>query len=203
MRARIRGLVEPVVVHEGVDLEDVEVVRAGRRYVLRITVDADGGINHDELSDVSRAISAALDDAETSAGELTPGAYTLELSSPGLDRLLTLARHWRRNHGRLVSVKIGGKLVTGRVVAVTDGGVGLDVNGRRTDATFAELGPGRVQIEFNRVAELTDDDLGPEFADDTTDLDDLADDADDLDGVDGVDHEDDGAATHSEVEDES
>ncbi len=72
LRGRLRSLVEPVVTDEGFDLDDVTVSRAGRRYVVRITVDADGGINHDELSEVSRTISAALDDAEKRSGELTP-----------------------------------------------------------------------------------------------------------------------------------
>ena len=52
---------------EGLDLEDLSVTRAGRRYVVRVTVDGDGGIGHDELSDVSREISAALDEAEQRA----------------------------------------------------------------------------------------------------------------------------------------
>jgi ribosome maturation factor RimP len=165
LRARLRTLVEPVVTDEGLDFEDVSVSRAGRRYVVRITVDADSGINHDELSDVSRAISARLDEAEQSAGDLTPGAYTLELSSPGIDRPLTLPRHWRRNQGRLVAVRVGGRQVTGRIVAVSAAGVSLDVNGKRLDSAFAELGPGRVQVEFARVAELTDEEIGPEIID--------------------------------------
>ncbi len=165
LRARLRTLVEPVVTDEGLDLDDVTVSRAGRRYVVRITVDADGGINHDELSDVSRAISAALDDAEQRLGELTPGAYTLELSSPGVDRPLTLPRHWRRNQGRLVSVKVGGRQLAGRVVAASADGVSLDVGGERVEAAFTELGPGRVQVEFARMADLTDEEIGPEITD--------------------------------------
>jgi ribosome maturation factor RimP len=165
LRSRLHTLVEPVVRSEGLDLEDVTISRAGRRYLVRITVDADGGVGHDELSDVSHAISASLDEAEESSGDLTPGGYTLELSSPGVDRPLTSARHWRRNVGRLVAVRLGGRLVTGRVSAVSEVGVSLNVNGERTEASFAELGPGRVQVEFARLAELTDDEIGPEIVD--------------------------------------
>ncbi len=165
LRARLRSLVEPVVTDEGLDLEEITVTRAGRRYLVRITVDEDGGINHDELSDVSRAISATLDEAEQRAGDFTPGSYTLELSSPGIDRPLTLPRHWHRNQGRLVVVRVGGRQVTGRVVAVSADGVGLDVGGERVEATFTELGPGRVQVEFTRLAELTDEEIGPEIID--------------------------------------
>lgn len=166
LRARLAALVEPVVAREGLDLEEIAVSRMGRRYLIRVTVDADGGIGHDELTDVSRAVSAALDEAEERTGALTAGSYTLELSSPGVDRPLTAPRHWHRNVGRLVTVRIAGAQVTGRVSATTEGGVSLDVDGRRLDATFDELGPGRVQVEFVRLNDLTDADLGPEIADD-------------------------------------
>jgi ribosome maturation factor RimP len=169
LRERVRGLVEPVIVAEGLDLEEVAVSRLGRRYLVRVTVDADGGVGHDELSDVSRAVSAALDAAEERSGELTPDSYTLELSSPGVDRPLTQPRHWHRNVGRLVAVRLAGHQVTGRIAATDMHGVSLDVDGRRLHATFEELGPGRVQLEFTRLAELTDDEFGPELPDDRED----------------------------------
>jgi ribosome maturation factor RimP len=165
LRNRLRTLVAPVVSAEGLDLEDVTVARAGRRYVVRITVDGDGGVGHDELTDVSHAISTSLDEAEETSGDLTPGGYTLELSSPGVDRPLTLPRHWQRNVGRLVAVRLGGRQITGRITAVSEAGVSLDVNGLATEAAFAELGPARVQVEFARLAELTDDEIGPEIVD--------------------------------------
>jgi len=165
LRERLRGLIDPVVAREGLDLEEITVSRLGRRYLVRVTVDADGGIGHDELSDVSRGVSAALDAAEERSGELTPGSYTLELSSPGVDRALTQPRHWHRNLGRLVSVRVDGRQVTGRVTATDERGVSLDVDGRQLHATFDELGPGRVQVEFTRLAELTDEQFGPEVAD--------------------------------------
>jgi ribosome maturation factor RimP len=160
LRARLTALIEPMVAREGMDLEEVTVTRMGRRHLVRVTVDADGGIGHDELSDVSRAVSDALDEAEERSGELTPGSYTLELSSPGVDRPLTQPRHWHRNVGRLVAVRIAGRSVTGRVTATDQRGVSLDVDGRRLDATFDELGPGRVQVEFARLADLTEEEFG-------------------------------------------
>jgi ribosome maturation factor RimP len=165
LRTRLRSLVEPVVTDEGLDLEEVSVSRAGRRYLVRVTVDSESGVGHDELSDVSRAISATLDAAEQATGDLTPGAYTLELSSPGVDRPLTLPRHWRRNVGRLVAVRVGGRPLTGRVLAVSDDGVSLDIAGKGLDAAFSDLGPGHVQVEFARMADLTDEEIGPEIID--------------------------------------
>lgn len=161
LRARLHEVIEPVVAATGLDLEELAVTRAGRRHLVRITVDGDSGVGHDELSDVSREISAALDAAEESGGELTSGAYTLEVSSPGVDRPLTLPRHWRRNVGRLVVVRAGDRTLTGRILAADESVVSLDAGRGAVTVAFTDLGPGRVQVEFSHVAELADD-LGSE-----------------------------------------
>ncbi|MCU7723755.1 ribosome maturation factor RimP [Actinoplanes sp. KI2] len=148
-RARVRAVIEPVIAQAGYDLEEVNVSRAGRRHVVRVLVDTDGGINLDDVAVVSREISAALDEAEEHGGEVLAGEYQLEVGSPGVDRPLTLPRHWRRNRGRLVAVNG----LTGRLVDVDDAGVVLDVDGVTRALTFAELGPGKVQIEFKRLDE--------------------------------------------------
>jgi ribosome maturation factor RimP len=168
-KARVRAVIEPVIEQAGYDLEEVNVSRAGRRHVVRVLVDTDGGINLDDVAVVSREISAALDEAEERGGEVLAGEYQLEVGSPGVDRPLTLPRHWRRNRGRLVAVNG----LTGRVVGVDDAGVTLDVDGATRALTFAELGAGKVQIEFKRLDEA---DFGDE--------DDIADfgDEDDVDG---------------------
>src|SRR5215475_519418 len=88
LRSRLHAVVEPVVSAAELDLDGLTVRPAGRRLVVRVTVDGDAGVGHDELSDVSRNISMALDRAEERAGELTPGSYVLEVSSPGVDRPL-------------------------------------------------------------------------------------------------------------------
>jgi ribosome maturation factor RimP len=154
-------LLEPVVRAAGMDLESVRVSQAGRRRLLRLVVDADGGVALDQIADVSREVSARLD-ASDAMGE---APYTLEVSSPGVDRPLTEPRHWRRARGRLVSAPLAAAArdfsgqtaapgeppaVRGRVVAAGDGGVTLDVGGDRRDFAYAELGPGRVQVEFGR-----------------------------------------------------
>ncbi|MEU4568513.1 ribosome maturation factor RimP [Micromonospora sp. NPDC023956] len=193
-RSRLRAVIEPVVVAAGYDLEDLSVSRAGRRHVVRVIVDGDRGVSLDAVADVSRAVSAALDAAEEASGDIVAGEYQLEVSSPGVDRPLTLPRHWRRNVGRLVRVTArmtvpeqragqpGDRQVTGRVLAADDERVALDVDGERAEWTYAELGPGRVQVEFNRLDEIDEAD---EF--DATDED--GDDIDDIDDEDDVEDE--------------
>jgi ribosome maturation factor RimP len=161
-RARVRAVIEPVVAAAGYDLEDVGISRAGRRHVVRVLVDTDGGISLDDVAIVSREISAALDAAEEQGAEVLAGEYQLEVGSPGVDRPLTQPRHWRRNRGRLVAVNG----LTGRVVETDDRGVVLDVDGTPRELRWTELGPGRVQIEFKRMDEA---DFGDEADDDEED----------------------------------
>ncbi len=159
-KARVTAVIEPVVRAAGYDLEDVGLSRAGRRHLVRVLVDADGGINLDGVAVVSRAISDALDAAEESGDEVLAGEYQLEVSSPGVDRPLTLPRHWRRNVGRLVAVNG----LTGRVSAADDEGIVLDDR----EIRYADLGPGKVQIEFKRMdeAEFGDEDESDDEDDD-------------------------------------
>lgn len=146
-RQQVRAVVEPAVTGIGYDVEDVTVETAGRRRLVRIVVDRDGGIDLDAVADVSRAVSAALD-----ADDLLGGtAYTLEVTSPGVDRPLTDPRHWRRAAGRLVRVTLtGGETLTGRVRGADDAAVTLDVDGDVRTLAHTELGPGHVQVEFGR-----------------------------------------------------
>jgi ribosome maturation factor RimP len=154
-RARLAAVVSPVVAESGYELEEVTVSRAGRREVVRVIVDSpsDGGISLDAIAEVSRRVSAALDASESAAG-IGAAPYTLEVTSPGVDRPLTEPRHWRRSLGRLVSVRHSDRSLTGRVVAADseqDGSVTLTVDGRDEQLPYGELGPGRVQVEFNRT----------------------------------------------------
>ena len=167
-RTRLRAVIGPVVSGSGYDLEELTVSRAGRRHVLRVVVDGDNGVNLDAVADLSRAISAALDAAEEGGPALSSAEYVLEVSSPGVDRPLVLPRHWRRNIGRLVAVRAGERQVTGRVIAVDDEIVALEIDGALTEFGYDELGHGRVQVEFGRIDEIDDDELD-EFDDDDED----------------------------------
>ena len=147
---RLTQVLEPVVSAAGLDLESVRVVSAGRRRLLRVVVDADGGPSLDDIAELSRALSAELD----SSGVMGESAYTLEVSSPGVDRPLTAPRHWRRAQGRLVRVPLTDASpgfpgpVLGRVQVAGPAGVTLDVDGQRREYGYQELGPGQVQVEF-------------------------------------------------------
>ena len=143
--AELRRVLEPVVSEAGYDLEDVVVTPAGRRRLVRIVVDRDGGVSLDDVADVSRAASEALDASDDMLGN---APYVLEVTSPGVDRPLTEPRHWRRNVGRLVTVHLReGEPRTGRLTAATDGDITLD------DGEPLALGgvvKGVVQVEFKR-----------------------------------------------------
>ena len=154
-RDHLLELLTPLVSAAGYDLEDVTVTSAGRRSLVRVTVDADGGIDLDAVATISRLVSDALDkDAEDpKSPRALAGAYVLEVSSPGVDRPLTEPRHWRRATGRLVKVEVGGTTLTGRVLECSGTGVTLDVGGTRRTAPWSELGRGKVQVEFNRGTE--------------------------------------------------
>lgn len=165
--ARLTSLIESVLTAMDIDLEAVKITSAGRRVVLRIVVDADGGVSLDDIAEVSREVSAKLD-AKNAMGE---APYTLEVTSPGVDRPLTQPRHWRRATGRLVVVPLIAKdqnserqahagLVEylGRIIDVDQDRVTLEIDGARRTFSLSELGPGRVQVEFGRLDEVDDAD---------------------------------------------
>jgi ribosome maturation factor RimP len=151
-RERLAAIVEPVVAAAGYDLEEITVTPAGRRRLVRVVVDADDGISMDDVAEVSRAVSAALDEHDAVVDGLVAGApYVLEVSSPGIDRPVRTPRHWRRATGRLVQVPVTGHgTVTGRVLRADDAGVALEVAGAEHAYGYDALGSGRVQVEFSR-----------------------------------------------------
>jgi ribosome maturation factor RimP len=149
--ARLAAIVEPVVAAAGYELESVEVTPAGRRRLVRVTVDADAGVSLDGVAEVSKAVSAALDDHQNVVG---PAPYVLEVSSPGVDRPLTVPRHWRRATGRIVRVPVTGRgRLEGRVLRADDDGVVLETGGEQCTLGYELLGHGRVQVEFSREEE--------------------------------------------------
>jgi ribosome maturation factor RimP len=165
---QVMRVAEPVIHALGMDLESVKVTTAGRRRLLRVVVDSDHGLSLDDAALASRELSAKLDASDV-MGDMP---YTLEVSSPGVDRPLTQPRHWRRAVGRLVRVPLtpaghgkpgtghgkGGHgksgaapgPVQGRVIAADGTEVTLDIDGEHRRFGYVDLGPGRVQVEFDR-----------------------------------------------------
>jgi ribosome maturation factor RimP len=161
---RLARLLEPVVHAMNMDLEAVRVTSAGRRRVLRVIVDADGGVSLDDIALASRELSIKLD-SSAAMGDLP---YTLEVTSPGVDRPLTQPRHWRRAAGRLVVAPLkaddtshqdgnGAATAEGRITGWSEHGVILERDGVTREYQYAELGPGRVQVEFGHFDDSPDD----------------------------------------------
>jgi ribosome maturation factor RimP len=147
---RLTTVLEPVVMAAGMDLESVRIAAAGRRWLLRVVVDADSRPGLDEIALLSRSVSAELD----ASGVMGQAAYTLEISSPGVDRPLTEPTHWRRATGRLVRAPLSASPVTsiqGRVVAAGADAVTLEIDGEQREFGYRDLGPGRVQVEFGNA----------------------------------------------------
>ncbi|MGJ6981173.1 ribosome maturation factor RimP [Aestuariimicrobium soli] len=191
---RLIEVVEPALAAHGLELDDLEVIPAGRRSVLRITVDGDGpqgrGPLLDDISAATLSISAVLDEIDA-----MNGAYTLEVSSRGTGRPLTESKHYRRNLTRLVKVTLAsGTSMTGRIVAVDGDQVTLEVTpesvkGNRNpkpvthQLSIAEITKALVQVEMNRSIDDYD-------VDDLPDEDDEADDEADGDEANDTDEED-------------
>ncbi|WP_306318657.1 MULTISPECIES: ribosome maturation factor RimP [unclassified Streptomyces] len=150
---RLRELLEPLVTSQGLELEEIEVASVGRKRVLRVVVDSDEGADLDAIADVSRALSAKLDEADA-MGE---GEYELEVGTPGAERPLSEHRHYVRATDRLVKFTLNddSELVA-RILKVDDEGLDLEVpgvKGRKATARrieFADIAKARVQVEFNR-----------------------------------------------------
>ena len=157
---RLSALLTPVVAGAGFDLEHLTVSAAGKRSVVRVLVDKDGGVTLDDVADVSRLLSDALDAADEQDPSLLGTSYVLEVSSPGVDRPLTEPRHWRRNATRLVTATLrDGGTVHGRIVRADDDAVVLDVAGGERVLPYAELVKGAVQVEFGRPGAADGDDV--------------------------------------------
>ena len=146
---RLAGLLAEPIEALGLDLEAVDLSKAGKRSVLRVAVDKDGGVDMDDIAAATGEVSRVLDDSDV----MGKSSYTLEVSSPGVDRPLTLPRHWRRNVSRLVTVTMtDGSAVEGRITDADDDGAVLEVDGGSTRVSFADVAKARIQIEFKREA---------------------------------------------------
>lgn len=129
----------------GLDLEDLEIKSAGKHSIVQVSIDKDGGIKLDEVAQISNQISEVLDANDV----LGDKPYILEVGSPGIDRALTLPRHWRRNIGRLVKINFGSNSEIGRIIESDDEKVSLEVKGKTRSIKFDKIDKAFIQVEFN------------------------------------------------------
>lgn len=149
-KERVIALLSDLIHAKGFDLEDVTVASAGKHSAVRIMVDREQGIDLDTLPTLSRQISDVFD----GVSDFGEAPYTLEVTTPGIDRPLTHERHWRRARGRTVRIELAGEKFDGRV-GVLDGGVVTIVT--RTKGVLAtravelsDVVKAVVQVEFSR-----------------------------------------------------
>jgi ribosome maturation factor RimP len=144
LRDRLLTLIEPLLGRLGYELVDLEYGGGYGRGNLKVFIDSAAGVGLEDCERVSREISALLD-----VEDPIPGAYTLEVSSPGFDRVLRTPAHFGRFVGSRVFVELkepraGRRRYTGELLAVDEGGIALAVDKERVAVAFAEIGKARL-----------------------------------------------------------
>ncbi len=143
---RLWDRIGPYVAAEDVELDDVEVLGGG--HIVRVTVDADEPIGVDRIAELSRGISRLIDEEDP-----IDTSYTLEVSSPGLERRLRRPRHYEKSIGRQIRVKTlsevdGEKTHTGNLTAAGDDGFTIDVDGNERTLAYAQVASARTVFEW-------------------------------------------------------
>ncbi len=147
LAAQLHPVLTEVVGSAGFDLEEIEVRPAGRRRLVRVVVDSERGVDLDEIARLSRLAAAELDQRD----ELLGGPYTLEVTSPGVDRPLRRASHWRRARLRLVGVRLHDSTeLTGRVGDAGEQSVQLLVDGQLRELRYSDVAHAAVRVEFRQ-----------------------------------------------------
>jgi len=149
LRERLIALIEPVLVRLGYELVELEYAAGRSQAVVRIFIDQAAaqerqGITVEDCERVSREVAALLD-----VDDPVPTAYTLEVSSPGFDRVLRTAAHFERFVGSRVFVELkvpraGRKRYTGMLQAVNATGIELEVDKQKVEVPFDEIGKARL-----------------------------------------------------------
>jgi ribosome maturation factor RimP len=140
----ISAVITPALSNLGFYLEDITITSAGRRSMITVIVDGDTHLSLDQVTVATKAIGEIVENIQ-SLGE---SAFTLEVTSPGLDRPLTKPRHWRKNIDRLVKIiLLDGKEIKGRVKDVSEITVTVD----EQVINFSEIKRATLEIEFKQV----------------------------------------------------
>lgn len=146
----IRQLLDPILRSFGLTLWDLEFQKHGPKWLLRIYIDREGqGVTLNDCEAVSRDLSAILD-----VEDLIPHAYTLEVSSPGLDRTLSRPEHFTRFTGHRVRIKTyqlvkGQKLFQGTLIGFADDVVRIELeNSELVELPYNDIAKASLEIEF-------------------------------------------------------
>jgi len=151
LKDQVSEFINPALNQAGYFLEDVNIVSPGQHRILTVIVDGESALNLDQVTIASKLISELLDDAAF----MGDAPFTLEVTSPGIDRPLTLPRHFAKNVNRLLKItKTDGAVVLGRILTNTDNDVTLTITQKKelkeTIIPFVEIKRAQVEIEFNR-----------------------------------------------------
>ncbi len=141
-------LLSPIAAQFGVEIYDVEYVKEGKDYYLRVYIDKEAGVNILDCENVSRALSDALD-----VEDFIPDAYILEVSSPGLGRVLKKDRHLERSLGETVELKAykpidGQKEFSGILKAFDAGTVTIEADGATRTFERSDIAVIRLALDF-------------------------------------------------------
>ena len=143
-KEEISAAITPALSDLGFYLEDITITSAGRRSMLTVIVDGDTHLSLDQVTVATKAISEIVENIQS----LGQSPFTLEVTSPGLDRPLTKPRHWRKNIDRLVKiVLLDGKEIKGRVKDVSEISTTVDDQ----VVKFSEIKRATLEIEFKQV----------------------------------------------------
>jgi ribosome maturation factor RimP len=143
-KEEISAAITPALSDLGFYLEDITITSAGRRSMLTVIVDGDTHLSLDQVTVATKAISEIVENIQS----LGQAPFTLEVTSPGLDRPLTKPRHWRKNIDRLVKiVLLDGKEIKGRVKDATEISATVD----EQVVKFSDIKRATLEIEFKQV----------------------------------------------------
>ena len=143
-KEQVAAVITPAIEALGFYVEDISITSAGRRSMLTVIVDGDTHLSLDQVTVATKAISEIVENLPT----LENNPFTLEVTSPGLDRPLTKPRHWRKNKDRLIKIVLNdGKEITGRIKDSTDDLVIVD----EQKVAFVDIKRATLEIEFKQV----------------------------------------------------
>ncbi len=142
-KEQVLAVITPAIESLGFYIEDITITSAGKRSMLTVIVDGDTHLSLDQVTVATKAISEIVENLST----LGNNPFTLEVTSPGLDRPLTKPRHWRKNQDRLIKIILNdGKEIKGRIKDSTESSVTVD----EQVINFADIKRATLEIEFKK-----------------------------------------------------